>query len=483
MFLSQLLKSDASLGTAKDVPVSGITSDSRQVKPGFVFVALAGTKVDGRAFIAQAIVSGASAIVAEQGSTAEGASLVTTDNPRRLLALMASRFYDRQPDTIVAVTGTNGKTSVSVFVRQIWAAMGFRAASLGTIGVIGPDGAEYLTHTTPDPVQLAQLVAKLRDDHVQHLAIEASSHGLIQNRLDGLRLTAGAFTNLTRDHLDYHHTLEAYFDAKMRLFEALLPKGAPAVINMDSGEGEAALKRVRAAGLLPFTVGEKGIDLKLISSCSNGMGEELVVETRVGRFNVSLPLVGGFQVSNALVAAGLVIASGGETHLVLHALESLKGASGRLELVGTSKTGASIFVDYAHTPDALENALQALRPYVKEQLVLVFGCGGDRDKGKRPLMGAIASKLADRVVVTDDNPRSENPAQIRSEIMVAAAGAVEIGDRAKAIASAVSSLNAGDVLLVAGKGHEEGQKVGSISLPFKDHDAVKAAIVGADYHG
>ena len=483
VLLSKLLQNDAALPEGGDVLVHGITSDSRAVKPGFVFAALPGTKVDGSAYVAKAFASGAVAVICASGSCLGVGSVVETENPRRLLALMAARFYDRQPDTIVAVTGTNGKTSVSVFVRQIWAAMGFRAASLGTIGVVGPDGSEYLAHTTPDPVQLAQLTAKLRDDHVQHLAIEASSHGLAQYRLDGMRLTAGAFTNLTRDHLDYHSTLEAYFDAKMRLFDELLPPGAPAVINMDSPEGEAVLKRAVKAKLKPFTVGVNGKDIRLVQSASNGMGEELTLETAAGLHKVSLPLVGAFQISNALVAAGLVIASGGETHLVLHALESLKGASGRLELVGTSNTGASIFVDYAHTPDALENAISALRPYVKGKLHVVFGCGGDRDKGKRPLMGISAAKFADVVYVTDDNPRSEEPAQIRKEILAAAPLAYEIGDRAKAIASAVTALNRGDILLVAGKGHEEGQTVGSTIIPFKDHDAVKAAIAGEIYNG
>ena len=483
VLLSKLLQQDAALPQGGDVAVHGITSDSRAVKPGFVFAGLPGTKVDGSAYVAQAFASGAVAAVCASGSYSGAGAVVETDNPRKLLALMAARFYDRQPDTIVAVTGTNGKTSVSVFVRQIWAAMGFRAASLGTIGVVGPDGSEYLAHTTPDPVQLAQLAAKLRDDHVQHLAIEASSHGLAQYRLDGMRLTAGAFTNLTRDHLDYHSTLEAYFDAKMRLFDELLPQGSPAVINMDSPEGEAVLKRAVKAGLKPFTVGVNGKDLRLVQSAGNGIGEELTVETVAGLHKVSLPLVGSFQISNALVAAGLVIASGGETHLVLHALESLKGASGRLELVGISKTGASIFVDYAHTPDALENAISALRPYVKGKLHVVFGCGGDRDKGKRPLMGAVATKRADVVYVTDDNPRSEEPAQIRKEILVAAPMAFEIGDRAKAITTAVAALSNGDILLVAGKGHETGQTVGSTVLPFNDHDAVKSAIAGEIYNG
>ncbi len=483
ILLSRLLQQDASLPSGADVVVLGVTSDSRDVKPGYVFAALPGTKVDGSAYIDRALVGGAVAVICQRGSYQGAGLIIESDNPRRLLALMAARFYDCQPDTIVAVTGTNGKTSVSVFVRQIWAAMGFRAASLGTIGVVGPDGSEYLAHTTPDPVQLAALAAKLRDDHVQHLAIEASSHGLAQYRLDGLRLTAGAFTNLTQDHLDYHHSFEAYFEAKMRLFDELLPRGAAAVINMDSPQGADVLRHALKAELVPFTVGRNGDDLKLVQSTANGLGQELVIESKSGQHRVSLPLVGDFQVSNALVAAGLVIASGGEVSLVLHALESLKGASGRLELVGLTGAGASVFVDYAHTPDALENAISALRPYTTGKLHVVFGCGGDRDKGKRPLMAAAVSKYADIAYLTDDNPRTEEPAQIRREALVGAPHAVEIGDRAKAIATAVQALEAGDILLVAGKGHEEGQTVGTTVFPFKDHDAVVAAIAGKIYHG
>ncbi len=481
--LSQLLKSDATLPKGGDMVVLGLTADSRAVKPGFIFAALPGTKVDGAAYIPQAFAQGAALVISQTGTyTGEGA-VVESDNPRRLLALMAARFYDAQPDTIVAVTGTNGKTSVAVFVRQMWAALGFRAASLGTIGVVGPEGTMKLEHTTPDPVQLAQIVAKLSDDKIEHLAIEASSHGLSQYRLDGLRLTAGAFTNLTRDHLDYHATVEEYFAAKMRLFSEVLPAGAAAVINMDSPQGDEVLRIAQQSRLLPFTVGHAGTSLKLVSATRNGLGQQLKIQTRTSVYDVALPLVGEFQTSNALVAAGLVIAAGGEESLTLHALESLKGASGRLELVGVTHNGASVFVDYAHTPDALENAISALRPSVAGKLFVVFGCGGDRDKGKRPIMGEIASRLCDRVIVTDDNPRTEVASIIRKEIMSAAHNATEIGDRAKAIATAVNELMTGDVLLVAGKGHEEGQIVGKHVLSFSDHEAVLWALRGDIYHG
>jgi UDP-N-acetylmuramoyl-L-alanyl-D-glutamate--2,6-diaminopimelate ligase len=476
--LSHLLRDDAPLPASGDVPIAGITADSRAVKPGFLFVALPGVKTDGAHFIPQALANGAVAVLAEQGAGA-----ITVKNPRQFLALMAARFYDRQPDTIVAVTGTNGKTSVTVFVRQIWEQMGFRAASLGTIGVVGPSGAEYLSHTTPDPVMLQQIAAKLAEDKVEHLAIEASSHGLSQYRLDGLRLTAAAFTNLTRDHLDYHATLEDYLNAKMRLFEELLPSGAAAVINADMPEAAEILRRIKARGLRAFTVGKNGEDLCLLDSRRSGLGQFLKIKSHSQTYEISLPLVGEFQASNALVAAGLVIASGGEEVLTLHSLESLKGARGRLELAGVTENGASVFVDYAHTPDALETAITALRPYVSNRLTVVFGCGGDRDKGKRPLMGEIAGRLADHVVVTDDNPRSEVAAEIRRDIIVAVPHADEIEDRAAAILQATQNLSKGDILLVAGKGHEEGQIVGKTVLPFSDHAAVTAALRGEIYHG
>jgi UDP-N-acetylmuramoyl-L-alanyl-D-glutamate--2,6-diaminopimelate ligase len=409
--------------------------------------------------------------------------VIETANPRQLFARMAARFFGKQPDLAVAVTGTNGKTSVAAFVRQIWQSMGFRAASIGTIGVVGPSGSEYLAHTTPDPVQLHRLLAKLAEDHVEHLALEASSHGLAQYRLDGVRFSAAGFTNLSRDHLDYHATLEEYFGAKMRLFEELLPAGAPAVINADTPFSADVTRRAKARGLKVFSVGKLGTELKLLSAQRDGFGQHLELQGAHKTHSVYLPLVGEFQTSNALVAAGLVLATGGEEVLVLHALESLQGAKGRLDLVGKSKTGASIFVDYAHTPDALENAIVSLRPYTDGKLVVVFGCGGDRDKGKRPQMGAIAAKHADRIIVTDDNPRSEDAKIIRAEILAACPGAQEIGDRAKAIAAGVDVLNAGDVLLIAGKGHEEGQTVGTTVIPFSDHDAVRAAIAGETYHG
>ena len=482
--LGRLIADDAPhLHGVDQISISGLTSDSRAVKPGFLFAALPGTSVDGAKFIPQAIASGAAAVLAQKGVTVEGVPHIEVDNPRLIFARMAARFFGSQPDLVVAVTGTNGKTSVASFVREIWGNMGFRAASLGTIGVVSPSGTVGLQHTTPDPVRLHEIMAALATDHVQHLAIEASSHGLDQYRLHGLRVTAGAFTNITRDHLDYHPDFEDYFNAKMRLFEELLQPGSPAVVNADSPQAADVLNRAKKRGLFPFTVGRSGNALELRNVTRDGFGQRLEVQGPTKRHAILLPLVGDFQTSNALVAAGLVIATGGEEVLAMHGLETLKGAKGRLELVGYAKGSAPVFVDYAHTPDALENAIISLRPYVKGKLAVVFGCGGDRDKGKRPQMGAIATRLADVSYVTDDNPRTEDPAKIRRDIMAAAPGAVEIGGRAAAVRTAVEDLRAGDILLVAGKGHEEGQKIGNQELPFSDHDAVRAAIAGEDYHG
>lgn len=482
--LARLLGTDNKLPPAlAALEVTGLTADSRAVKPGFIFAALPGTTTDGAKFLPQAFAAGAVAAIAAAGTTSDKGPVIAVDNPRRVFALAAARFFGEQPELSVAVTGTNGKTSVASFTREIWEHMGFRAASIGTIGIVGPSGSSYLQHTTPDPVQLHEALAALAHDHVKHLVIEASSHGLAQYRLDGVRLSAGAFTNLTRDHLDYHATVEDYFNAKMRLFEELLPAGAPAVFNAESDRAAEVERRAKAHGLRPFGVGPGGEGLKLLSAQREGLGHKIRVRGPEREHEVYLPLVGDFQLSNALVAAGLVIATGGEEALTLHALEFLRGAKGRLEAVGKTAAGSPVFVDYAHTPDALENALGALRPYTKGKLVVVFGAGGDRDRGKRPLMGAAATRLADRVIITDDNPRTEDAAMIRAAILAAAPGAAELGNRAEAIAAAVKGLEAGDVLLVAGKGHEEGQTIGKETKPFSDHDAVLHALRGETYHG
>ncbi len=484
MQLRDVLTSDADWDPRfGDRQVAGVSADSRTVTPGSIFVALTGSKIDGSRFIADAVTAGATAVMAETRPASplpSHVAFIRVPNARRALALAAARFHPRQPDIIAAVTGTSGKTSVVSFVRQIWQALGHSAASIGTIGVVTVKREEYGSLTTPDPVALHRILDRLVHEGVTHLAIEASSHGLDQHRLDGLCIQVGAFTNISRDHLDYHPTMEAYFAAKLRLFSELIAPGGSAVINADDPHANAVAAAASARGLDVLTVGQKGKDIVLDAvkaqhSAPSGFAQHLHVSFRGRSHDIQLPLVGAFQVENALIAAGMAIATGGAPEAVFAALENLTGAKGRLELVGTRK-GAPIFVDYAHKPDALAKALEALRPYARNRLVVVFGAGGDRDQGKRPLMGAIAAERADRVVVTDDNPRSEDPAAIRAAILAAAPEAVEIGDRGEAIRAAVAALEPGDVLLIAGKGHESGQIIGNSVLPFTDHDAVAAAL-------
>ncbi|MEZ0279129.1 MAG: UDP-N-acetylmuramoyl-L-alanyl-D-glutamate--2,6-diaminopimelate ligase [Methylibium sp.] len=479
MTLGELLGPEANLPPAlARVSVTGLAADSRAVEPGFLFAALPGVKADGTEFIAEALRRGAAAILAPQGVAhpVSQAPIIEDADPRRRLALIAARFFKRQPETAVAVTGTNGKTSVASFVRQLWTALGFGAASLGTVGVVSPRGTETLKHTTPDPIELHAILARLAKDGVTHLALEASSHGLQQRRVDGITFAAGAFTNISRDHMDYHATFEDYFAQKLRLFTELLPRGAGAIVDVDSEAGLRVAAEAEAHGLALISVGRAGTTLRLVSAEPQGFAQTLVVEQLGQRHTLRLGLVGNFQASNALVAAGLCVATGSRAADVLPLLAELRGARGRLDLAGSARGGAPIFIDYAHTPDALAKALDALRPYVQSRLLVVFGCGGDRDKGKRPKMGAVAASKADLAIVTDDNPRSEEPAAIRRAILAAAPGAVEIGDRAAAIAEAIASLRKGDVLLIAGKGHETGQTIGTTIIPFSDHDAVAAAL-------
>ncbi|WEX76351.1 UDP-N-acetylmuramoyl-L-alanyl-D-glutamate--2,6-diaminopimelate ligase [Sinorhizobium numidicum] len=466
-------------GDFANIEIAGITADSRQVKPGDLFVAVAGTKANGTAYIADALSRGAAAVVAGPGAEAEaGAPIFSLSDPRRFLATAAARLYGHQPETMVAVTGTAGKTSVASFTRQIWAHSGLSAAMIGTTGVIAPGRNEYGSLTTPDPVSLHKLLAELADAGVTHAAMEASSHGLDQSRLDGVRLAAAAFTNLGRDHMDYHPTVEHYMASKMRLFGTLLPKGSPAVIFADDQWSDQAIAAARKAGHDVRTVGRKGdfIALKRVEHFRHKQSAEVHIGDDI--FEIHVPLAGDFQIANALVAAGLAMSTGIPAKAAFSALEKLQGASGRLELVGQTKDGALAYVDYAHKPDALENVLTSVRPFTTGRVVIVFGCGGDRDKGKRPIMGEVASRLADVVIVTDDNPRSEVPEVIRSEIMAAAKGATEIADRAEAIRTAVGMLKTGDTLIVAGKGHEEGQTIGSVTLPFSDHEEVRKALGG-----
>lgn len=464
------------------IAISGVASDSRKVEPGNLFAALSGTKTDGAAFAKDAASRGAAAIVAAHGAISEapGVPVIEVDDPRRALALAAARFCGVQPETIAAVTGTAGKTSVASFLRQIWKQGGKQAASIGTVGVIAPDRTEYGSLTTPDPVALHRLLKELAESGVTHAAMEASSHGLDQRRLDGVKLAVGGFTNLGHDHLDYHPTVEEYHRAKMRLFDTLLPKSAPAVIFADDVWSGATEKAAEQAGRFVLTVGRKGslLTLKRLEHERARQRAEIEADGRI--YEINLPLAGEFQMANALVAAGMAVATGMPIESTLRALEHLEGASGRLELVGTKDNGAPVYVDYSHKPDALENVLAAVRPFTTGRVVVVFGCGGDRDAGKRPMMGEIATRLADVAIVTDDNPRTEDPATIRAAIMAAAPGAREIGDRRQAISEAVSMLQSGDTLIIAGKGHEEGQIVGDTTLHFSDHEEARNALRGVD---
>src|SRR4030088_708313 len=481
MRLRDLFSDDATIDPqAEAVVVTGLAVDSRTVKPGDVFFALAGNKTDGARFIDAAIASGAMAIAGDhppQGTSR--VPFVTTPNPRRALALAAAKFFPRQPATIAAVTGTSGKTSVAAFTRQIWQRLGHASASIGTIGLVSPKRTIYGSLTTPDPIALHRQLDEIAGEGVTHLAFEASSHGLDQYRLDGVRASAGGFTNLTRDHMDYHPDVAHYLAAKLRLFRDLVAADGTAVISADHDCSPAVVDAARARGLRLVTVGRKGHGagegIGLIEARIDGFAQNLTLEHRGRRYAVRLPLVGEFQIENALVSAGLAIGTGSEPGQVFASLEHIEGAKGRLERVA-ERNGAPIFVDYAHKPDALAKALQALRPYAKRRLVVVFGAGGDRDAGKRPLMGAIAAENADDVIVTDDNPRSENPGTIRSAILSTAKGGKEIGDRADAIRTAIAGLQPGDALLIAGKGHETGQIVGDRSLPSSDHDAVASAL-------
>ena len=473
-----------------DRDISGLTCDSRQVEPGFLFAALPGNRVDGRNFISEAIARGAVAILAEENTERSMLSgdttLITSPNPRKHYAEAAARFYQSQPRSIAAVTGTNGKTSVAVFLRQIWAAIGYRSASAGTLGVeiagFGADETPELQFgfnlTTPDSVDLHRSLRELTEHDVQHLAIEASSHGLDQFRLDGLRISAAAFTNLTRDHLDYHGTLDAYLEVKTRLFSELLIDGGVGVINADDPYCETFRQACQARGVRVLDYGQAGTSLHLGKIIPQAHGQILDVDILGESHRIDLPLTGSFQVMNVLAALGLAIGMGEDPKRVVAALSSLTGAPGRVQLIGTRSNGATVYVDYAHTPGALESILRALRPHTESRLHVVFGCGGDRDPGKRPEMGKAASEFADRVILTDDNPRSENPAAIRRQAMQGCPDALEIGDRESAISEAINGLEAGDLLVVAGKGHEPGQAIGDQVLPFDDAAVVRKILAG-----
>ncbi len=467
--LSELLRREV----PADPVITGVTADSRKVAPGALFVALPGAAADGRAFIPQALSQGAAAVLAPADTEAGLAPvLITSGDVRRAYAIAARSFYGAQPATCVAVTGTNGKTSVAAFCRQIWARLGRTSASMGTLGVLKQTGNvnQALTGpglTSPDAADAARLLADLAAGGVTHLALEASSHGIDQRRLDGVSLKAAAFTNLTQDHLDYHGTMESYRAAKLRLFETLLPRGRNAVLNADSDAFSSFAATSIMSGLGVMSVGERGRDLALLARRALPEGQRLTLDAGGEMHDILLPLAGAFQASNALVAAGLCIAGGEKPADVLAALEHLEGAQGRMQRIPGGGRG-EVYVDYAHTPDGLETVLRALRPHATGRLIVVFGAGGDRDRSKRPLMGEIAGRLADVAIVADDNPRSEDPVEIRRAVMQGCPNARDIGDRRRAIHLAVSMMREGDVVVIAGKGHEQGQIVGGVTHPFDD---------------
>ncbi len=467
--------------------ITGIAVDSRAVKDGYLFAAMPGSRVHGGEFIQYALRMGAAAILTDAEGAAlaadaladSGAALIISDAPREALSLTASLWSGAHPATMIAVTGTNGKTSVSTFVRQIWIEMGLEAVNLGTTGVEGAWTAP-LAHTTPEPITLHRTLAEAATAGITHAAMEASSHGLDQRRLDGVTLKAAGFTNFTQDHLDYHETFEAYFDAKARLFAHVLPEDGTAVVNIDDTRGMDMAAIAKARGCEVITVGRDGGDLRLIAQRFDATGQDLRFDWCGKSFQKRLNLIGGFQAENVLLAAGLVIACGGNPADVFDTLPHLTTVRGRMQLAATRDNGAAVFVDYAHTPDAVATALAAMRPHVMGRLVAIVGAGGDRDPGKRPLMGEAAASNADQVIVTDDNPRSEDPALIRAAVLDGAPDAVEVGDRAEAILRGVDALGPGDALLIAGKGHETGQTVGDDVLPFDDAEQASVAVAALD---
>lgn len=464
---------------AANIEISGLTADSRRVQPGFLFAALQGVAAHGRDFVAQAKANGAVAVLSAGDLLADpGVAHVTVNDARHAFALAASRFYPRRPGTIVAVTGTNGKSSTVDFLRQIWTSTGKRAASLGTLGAIGPGGVIDLGHTTPDPAAVHATLSRLAEEGVTHAAMETSSHGLEQRRVDGVTFAAGAFTNLTQDHLDYHADLASYRDAKLKLWP-LVRAGGVAVVNADAAESAPFEAAARKRGLDVVLCGwraPRADALKIIEIQPRPNAQTMHLMWAGKEYKVELPLIGEFQAINAVTAATLALALGDAPEAVFAAMAALKPVKGRMEHVGQSKSGGHVFVDYAHTPDGLDVLLRAARPHAPGRIIVVFGCGGDRDKDKRPKMGAIAARHADVVIVTDDNPRSEDPASIRAQILKAAPGAREIGDRGAAIREGAAMLKAGDALMIAGKGHETGQIIKGVTHPFSDQDVARAAL-------
>ena len=448
--------------------ITGFAIDHRKVAPGTVFGAFKGARFNGEDFIGQAIANGAVAVISAPGVTVEGAIHVADPEPRRAFAGLAAKFFAPFPDTTVAVTGTNGKTSTVELTRQLWRMAGFHAASIGTLGVTTADEQVTTGLTTPDIVTFLSNMAGLRREGVTHAAFEASSHGLSQYRTEGLPVRAAGFTNLSRDHLDYHGTMEEYFAAKLRLFTEVVDRDGAAVVWADDPRSAELIAAVRTRGVKLLSIGSDGETIRLLDRAPTALGQTLKVEFQGKTRELKLPLIGAYQAANSLVASGLVIATGGEVEITLSNLQRLAPVRGRLERAAITKTGAPVYVDYAHTPDGLEAAISALRPHTRGRLITVFGAGGDRDTGKRPLMGEVAARLSDRAIVTDDNPRSEDPALIRRDVMAGAPGAIEIGGRHEAISAAIGEAEGGDIVLIAGKGHEQGQIIGDRIFPFDD---------------
>ena len=490
--MAEVSKSLSELGLraqgGREARITGLSVDSRQVKPGHLFAALPGTRIHGAEFIQYALRMEAAAILTDRAGAeiakaelaGSGAALIVAEDPRQTLAYTAALWFGRQPEVMVAVTGTSGKTSVATFTRQIWQALGLSAANLGTMGVLG-DYTAPLAHTTPEPITLHRILRDMADAGITHAAMEASSHGLDQGRLDGVRLKAAAFTNFSQDHLDYHASFDDYFAAKAGLFARVLPEDGTAVINIDEARGREILEIARARGQSLITVGRDPVaDLRITSQRFDATGQDLRF-THDGRPHlVRLALIGGFQAENVLAAAGLAMAAGAEPQAVIDTLPGLVTVRGRMELAAKRDNGAAVFVDYSHKPGALASALQSLRPHVMGRIVVVFGAGGDRDRLKRPLMGKAAAAHADVVIVTDDNPRSEDPATIRAEVMAGCPEATEVADRAEAILRGVDALQPGDALLIAGKGHETGQIVGTDVYPFDDAEQASVAVAALE---
>jgi UDP-N-acetylmuramoyl-L-alanyl-D-glutamate--2,6-diaminopimelate ligase len=484
MLLSQLTASYIDFKQrGADVDVTGITADSRDVKPGYLFIAIPGTQHDGRGFIDEAVKRGAVAVLSVADTKLDGAVLLTTSDIREAVSALAARFYPQQPQVIAAVTGTSGKTSTAQFTREIWQALGYKSGSIGTLGLVTVEERRYGSLTTPDAITLHKMLDECVTKGITHVAMEASSHGLALHRLDNVRIASAGFTNLSHDHLDYHMTMENYFAAKLRLFSEVMKPGAAAILNADIAQYERLSETISNRGLKVISYGKNARDIKLIESVPETKGQRMRFDMFGKRHDILLPLIGEFQAWNSLCALGMTVAAGADIDQAVAALGSITGVPGRLQLAGYGKNGGAVFVDYAHKPDAMENVLKALRPHVAAhpgaKLGVIFGCGGNRDKIKRPIMGDIAARLADWVIVTDDNPRHEQAAVIRQEILAgwkSGAPLKEIGDRSKAIETGIAQLGKGDVLIIAGKGHESGQIIGDRTMPFDDAEVARKVL-------